>query len=385
MNDTVFDIIVVGGGLVGAAAALALHRQGKQVALLELQTPLEDTAALTQNWDARIYAISPANQAFLHSLDAWPDMSRIQPVQRMDVRGDQGGRIVFQAAELHQPHLTCIAENRWLLAALWRQIRHRGITVLHERALAVRTTVQAAYLDLADGRSLQAQLLIGADGAQSWLRAQTDINVRQDPYHHHGVVANFHTEKDHQGTAFQWFKHGEVLAYLPLPDHKISIVWSSAAPEKLTQLAPDALAAAVAAQGEHVLGDLQPLGRAFAFELILRRPHTTVAQRIALIGDAAHTIHPLAGQGVNLGFGDVQTLARLLEHAADAGAWQLLKRYAQQRLEPVRSMQMGCDALFKLFAESQLPGLPWLRNSGLSLTNSLPAVKNRLIRHAMGF
>ena len=208
--------------------------------------------------------------------------------------------------------------------------------------------------------------------------------MQENAYGHHGVVANFHTEKNHHGTAYQWFKHGEVLAYLPLPDHKISIVWSTAAPEKLTALAPDDLAAAVTAQGEGMLGRLSPLSPAFAFELILRRPATTVAQRIMLIGDAAHTIHPLAGQGVNLGFGDAIEFARLSQNAADLGAHQLLKRYAQNRLEPVRTMQLSCDGLFHLFGENHLPALPWLRNNGLNWVNAAAPLKQRLIKHAMG-
>ena len=253
-----------------------------------------------------------------------------------------------------------------------------------EAAAAIHTDIEAATLTLANGETLKTRLIIGADGANSWVRAQAGIAVQENAYGHHGVVANFHTEKNHHGTAYQWFKHGEVLAYLPLPDHKISIVWSTAAPEKLTALAPDDLAAAVTAQGEGMLGRLSPLSPAFAFELILRRPATTVAQRIMLIGDAAHTIHPLAGQGVNLGFGDAIEFARLSQNAADLGAHQLLKRYAQNRLEPVRTMQLSCDGLFHLFGENHLPALPWLRNNGLNWVNAAAPLKQRLIKHAMG-
>ena len=378
------EILIVGGGLVGAAAAVALKQQGRDVALLEIRPPETDFAKLEHCWDARIYAVSPANQNLLQSLGAWPSESRIQAVFRMDVRGDGGGRIEFNAADIPAPRLACIAENRWLLAGLWRQIRALEIPVITEAAERLETDVQTASLTLKNGQTLQAGLIIGADGANSWVRRQAGIFVKESPYRQHGVVANFHTEQDHRGTAFQWFQNGEVLAYLPLPDNKISIVWSTHEPEKLTSLSPEDLAAAVAGQGGNVLGKLSPLSPAFAFDLVLRRPESTVSQRILLMGDAAHTVHPLAGQGVNLGFGDVAEFARLSRNAADAGAYQLLKQYARNRLEPVRTMQLGCDGLFHLFNEKHLPALPWLRNTGLNLVNSVPAVKNRLIKHAMG-
>ena len=380
----IYDTLIIGGGVVGAAAAVALKRQHRKVALLEIRPPEADETRLLQGWDARIYAISPANRQLLQSLDAWPDESRIQAVSRMDVRGDHSGRIEFNAADIHAPRLTSIAENRWLLAALWRQIRALEIPVISQAATAIESDIESATLTLADGSRLQSRLIIGADGAQSWVRSQAGIAVREDAYGHHGVVANFHCEHDHQGVAYQWFKNGEVLAYLPLPERKISIVWSTAEPAKLTDLAPDELAAAVTAQGEGALGKLSPLSPAFAFNLILRRPETTVGQRILLMGDAAHTIHPLAGQGVNLGFGDVIEFAKISESATDIGARQILQRYHRNRLEPVRTMQLGCDGLFKLFGEEHLPGLPWLRNSGLNMVNQLSGVKNHLIRQAMG-
>lgn len=379
-----YEILIIGGGLVGAAAAVALKRQGRNVALLEIRPPATEPERLENGWDARIYAVSPANQAFLQSLDAWPSESRVQAVNRMDVRGDNGGRIEFNTADIDAPRLTSIIENRWLLAALWRQIRALEIPVINEAAAALTADFQTASLTLQNGATLKAKLIIGADGADSWVRAQAGIAVKETPYAQHGVVANFHTELDHHGTAFQWFAGGDVLAYLPLPDRKISIVWSTRAPERLTSLAPEELAAAVSAKGENVLGALSPLSPAFAFNLILRRPETTVAQRVMLIGDAAHTVHPLAGQGVNLGFGDVIEFTRISRNAPDAGAYQLLKRYAQNRLEPVRTMQLGCDGLFRLFGTQNLPALPWLRNAGLNLVNATPLLKRRLIKHAMG-
>lgn len=377
------EILIVGGGLVGAAAAVALKRQGRGAALLEIRPPHTDAETLENGWDARIYAVSPANQAFLQSLDAWPSESRVQAVRHMDVRGDGGGRIAFDAAAAGAARLTSIVENRWLLAALWRQIRALEIPVITEKAVGLHTDVQTASLTLANGSLVRAGLVVGADGADSWVRTQAGIATEASPYGQHGVVANFHTEKEHNGTAFQWFAGGSVLALLPLPGRKVSMVWSTATPEKLTALSPEDLAAAVTAQSGGVLGRLSPLSPAFAFALAMRRPETTVARRVVLMGDAAHTVHPLAGQGVNLGFDDVAAFAALCRNAPDAGAYRLLKQYARSRLEPVRTMQLGCDGLFRLF-NAQAPALPWLRNAGLNLVDAAPLLKHRLIKHAMG-
>ena len=157
----IYDTLIIGGGLVGAAAAVALKRQHRKVALLEIHPPETDETRLLQGWDARIYAISPANRQLLQSLDAWPDESRIQAVRRMDVRGDHGGRIEFNAADIHAPRLTSIAENRWLLAALWRQIRALEIPVISQAATAIESDIEAATLTLADGRAFNVHF---ADG-----------------------------------------------------------------------------------------------------------------------------------------------------------------------------------------------------------------------------
>ncbi|MFC3873528.1 FAD-dependent monooxygenase [Neisseria musculi] len=379
-----YEIVIIGGGLVGAAAAVALKQQGRGVALLETRPPAVDDDAAKSGWDARIYAVNPANRAFLQSLGAWPSEERVQAVRRMDVRGDNGGHIEFSAAEAGVPQLASIIENHGLQAALWRQVRALGIPVVTEAAASLSAGVQTASLTLQSGKTLTAQLIVGADGANSWVRAQVGITVKETPYGQHGVVANFHTELDHGGTAFQWFAGGDVLAYLPLPGRNISMVWSTSKPERLTALPPEELAAAATEKGGGVLGKLTAPSPAFAFQLVMRRPETTVAQRVMLIGDAAHTVHPLAGQGVNLGFGDVVEFARISRHAPDAGAHQLLKRYAQNRLEPVRTIQLGCDALLRLFGTQTFPALPLLRNAGLNLVNAAPLLKHRLIKHAMG-
>ncbi|XDZ52037.1 UbiH/UbiF family hydroxylase [Neisseriaceae bacterium CLB008] len=379
------DILIVGAGLVGASTALALQASGHHVMLLEARLPDLSPAQLSHGFDPRIFAISPGNQRFLEQLNAWPNTERMQSVTQMSVFGDQGGHIEFNARDLRASHLTTIAENRWLLSGLWAELAKQNVTIISgQRGASLRTDLNQASLTLDNGDQISAKLVIGADGANSWVRQQAGIDIKVDPYHHHGVVANFQCEHDHQGVAYQWFQDGEILAYLPLPNRHMSMVWSTSQPEKLLDLSAEDLALAVAARGQHKLGQLKVVTPANAFELRLIRPQATTAQRVLLVGDAAHTIHPLAGQGVNLGFGDAQTLAQLLKGAKDPGQSALLTQYAQRRLEPVRTMQMGCDALFKLFGNHSLPLLPWLRNTGLSLTNQLGPVKRKLIAQAMG-
>lgn len=384
MNEQ-YDVLVVGGGLVGAALALALDKQGRRVALVEGQG--ESLDSLQDGWDARIYAISPANRAFLDGLGAWPDMSRIGTIASMDVRGDQGGQIAFSAADAGAEALAWIAENRWVLAAIWQQLQHAsGVEVIRgQRPQALWQVAQHAGLVLEDGRKLQAQLIVGADGANSWVRQQSGIAANIKPYGHSGVVANFACEKPHGDIARQWFLGDGILAWLPMPGNRISMVWSTSQPEPLLALPAARLAEVVADAGGHALGRLDVLTPAAAFPLRLITPEQVIAERVALVGDAAHTVHPLAGQGVNLGFQDAARLAAALAGQADCGQWLALRRYERSRKEAVRTMQLTCDALFGLFHAKQTPGLAWLRNTGLNLTNRLPLLKRQLARHAVGF
>lgn len=384
MSDK-FDVIVIGGGLVGAALALALDRQGKRVALVEGQNERFD--ALEQGWDARIYAVSPANRAFLQQLGAWPEASRLGVIAAMDVRGDQGGRIAFSADDAGAEALAWIAENRWMLAAIWAQLQQAsGVELLTGvRPQALQHSAREASLTLDDGRTLHAQLVVGADGANSWVRQQSAIATQIKPYGHSGVVANFTCAKPHGNIARQWFLGDGILAWLPMAGNRISMVWSTSQPEPLLALDAQTLAEVVAAAGGHTLGALEVITAAAAFPLRLITPDNVIAERVALVGDAAHTVHPLAGQGVNLGFQDAARLAALLAPAPDCGEWLTLRRYERTRKESVRTMQLTCDALFQLFHARQTPGLAWLRNAGLNLTNRLPLVKKQLARHAVGF
>jgi 2-octaprenylphenol hydroxylase len=378
-----FDVLVVGGGLVGASLALALEQQGRQVALFEGQHM--QSADLEAGWDTRIYAISPQNRRFLESLAAWPAMERVTAVAQMDVRGDSGGRLNFSAAEIGAPALAWIAENRWLQAALWQKIHRSQVQVFDQVQLASLTTEgRMASLTLADGSQICAALVVGADGANSWVREQAGLDASIKDYGQSGVVANFACELPHDNCARQWFLGDSVLAWLPLPGNRISMVWSTFDPDRLVSIDDATLAATVAAAGGWELGELTVLSAAAAFPLRLIRPEAVIAPRVALVGDAAHTVHPLAGQGVNLGFQDAEVLCRLLTQLRDPGAWQNLRRYQRSRHEAVSSMQLACDGLFSLFHQQHLPGLARVRNAGLSLVNHFGPLKRQFARHAVG-
>ena len=383
------DIVIVGAGLVGASFALALRGAGLKLALVEAQAPAKDA----ENWDSRIYAISPGSAAFLEGLGAWKrlDRDRLCAVHEMHIRGDAAkAQLRFSAYEAGAAELATILESRHLQSVLRQGLEHQhGLEIIcPDQCVALQLREEAADLTLASGRTLHAKLVVAADGMHSWARQAAGITTTQKAYGQMGVVANFSCARPHNNTAFQWFRGDGVLAYLPLPGERISIVWSTpdAHAAELLALSPDVFSARVAEAGEDALGELRLLSAALRFPLAHMRAARLVAPRIALIGDAGHVLHPLAGQGVNLGFGDARDLAGVLlqrELFRDPGEIRLLRRYERARAEDILALALVTDGLQRLFAA---PGaaVAKLRNAGLNLTNALPVVKNLLIRRALG-
>jgi ubiquinone biosynthesis UbiH/UbiF/VisC/COQ6 family hydroxylase len=376
-----YDVIIVGGGLTGTAFALALKNTPYRVALVEPHPP----KAPSDDWDARIYAYSPGNVDWLKSLGGWAAPVRAQAIHAMRIHGDEGAKLTFDALETGLSELAWIAENGRLQSALWLAAAQAGnIEFIHAQPEAVAWGERRHALLLADGRRLESDLLVGADGASSWLRDQAGIGFSIKDQHQAGVVANFEIEKPHRGIAWQWFRQDSVLAYLPLPGKRISIVWSTHEDDVQARLArsAEAFAADVAEAGHHVLGKLRRITPQAAFPLKIRRADEWVRPGFALIGDAAHTVHPLAGQGVNLGFRDCRLLAEMLASGGNPGDIGRLQAYAVRRMEDVASMQFTTGGLKKLFTQAD-PALRYLRNAGLGLTDGQDWLKQALMRHAV--
>lgn len=384
-----FDVMIVGGGLAGTALALALQRSHLKVALIQAAQAMPTT----ESWDSRIYAVTPGNADFLRRLGVWDvlDQERIAPIHGMHIWGDDAmpataPMLVFDAYTAGQSTLGFIAEERLLHAGLWQALDDVDVDVYAPASCqALQCLADQAMLTLADGQQLTAKLVVGADGGNSWVRGQAGIAVSSTPYQQQGVVANFTTEQQHRNIARQWFRRDGVLAWLPLPGQRMSMVWSAfdASAENLMQLSAETLCRTVAEAGGYALGELQLLTPPVAFPLVMQRNQSVVAPRLALVGDAAHRVHPLAGQGINLGWRDVQTLAALLtEPTPDVGRWDRLRRYERARQADVLAMQGVTYGLQKLFNNGS-PVLGWLRNNGLHVVNRIAPIKRLLMTQAM--
>ncbi len=382
-----FDVAIVGGGLAGSAAACALRGGRLSVALIEEHAP----APPTEQWDPRVYALSPGSAAFLGEIGIWPqlDAGRMAPVHRMEIFGDDGGHLAFSAFECGVGELAWIVESGLMQRELWESAkRHSGLQrFCPARPEALLAGADAVRLRLEDGQELSARLLVGADGAHSWVRRQAGIASRTFAYGETGVVANLRCEAPHHDSAFQWFRADGVLAFLPLPGERVSMVWSTPDAHAAQLLAADAPAfcAAVREASHGRLGDLERIGAPKGFPLRLMRVERTIAPRIALIGDAAHNIHPLSGHGINLGFGDARALGEIVVAAAateDPGEQRVLRRYERRRAEEVLALQALTHGLQRLFHARSAP-IVWARNFGLNLTGRLPVVRNMLARYAM--
>lgn len=383
------DVLVAGGGLVGASLALALADTGLDVVLVEPH-PLRP-AVPDGGWDSRIYAISPGNAAFLDGLGVWSrlDPQRVQGVAAMVIRGDEpAGRLEFSAYDAGLRELAHIVESSALQRGLDAALAAApGITLAPPAEVSsLLMESDALQVVLSEGGLLRARLVVGTDGGDSRVRQAAGISACVSDYHQLGVVANFETEKNHGGSAFQWFRADGVLALLPLPGQRVSMVWSAAEPDArmLLDLDAQALARRVEAASAAVLGELRLMAPAAAFPLRLAQVSSLIAPRVALAGDAAHNVHPLAGQGVNLGFRDVRELAAVLAGRAplqDCGDRPLLRRYERARREDIAMMELGTDALQKLFAARPV-WVSGVRNSGMGLVDRLPFLKNLLIRQA---
>lgn len=392
-------ICVVGNGAVGKASALALAQAGYSVILLSPVTADSNSPSwkVSGEWDSRVYALNHASKNLLSSLKVWDamDQSRIAPIEAMDIKGDDpqhAGHLNFDAYGSHVDALAWIVEDCNLNHALDNALQFaQGVQIVLANATRLNVEANEVKINLDNGALLNASLVLGADGANSWVRGQTDIGLDYRSYDQRAVVANFSCDKPHHGVASQWFLGAEgIVALLPLPGSRVSLVWS--APEKLAETLLSETAEQLALRLNKLpqlsLGELHPLPPAGprGFPLRLMRAHNFASERIVLVGDAAHVCHPLAGQGMNLGFADVIALLEALGSAdtnTDCGDTRALQRYARSRKEEVLLMQLATDGLERLFTSDFTP-LRLMRNAGMNIVNRVPFLKRSLISHALG-
>ena len=403
--DLQSDICIIGNGAIGKAAALGLAQAGLSVILIDAKAAATAGAG-TQGaaptgseraWNLRVYALNPLAQELLARIKVWDalEMARVTPVDAMVVKGDGAkyvGSLSFDAYAARVGALAWIVEDDNLNDGLDAALKFASnVQRISATAVSMLADESTALVRLADGRRVRAALVVGADGAQSWVRSQANIDIDYRPYGQQAVVANFSTSLPHRGVAYQWFTQTEgIVALLPLAGDRVSLVWSApdALAETLMAESPEALAARLTLLCAEQLGELQPLAPASmkSIPLAMTRPRAITAPRVALIGDAAHVIHPLAGQGMNLGFGDVAALIKsIVERDAhrDCGDARVLARFARARKESILLMTLMTDGLQRLFATDFEP-VRIARNVGMSLVDLLPPVKRRLIAHAMG-
>ena len=395
-----FDILVVGGGMIGSALALGLSRQGWQVGLIEgapaasLMAPAEPASSV-DDFEPRVSAISLASQRLLEELGAWPKVqaSRHCGYREMTVwDGDGTGRIHFDAAELHARSLGTIVENRNIVRALFESLSDSSVQLLD--GVRVKAWSRGQGVELEDGRRLAARLVVGADGALSRLRQWSGLATREWDYDQQAIVCTVRTSQNHRYTAWQRFSPTGPLAFLPLlneagDEHFCSIVWSQDTLEarRLMALGTESFRKELEAAIERELGEVLAVSRRFAFPLRQRHAKDYIADGLALVGDAAHTIHPLAGQGANLGYGDVRALLEELERARELGLApddaSVLARYQRRRKGENLTMMAAMEGFKQLFARDELP-VRWLRNTGMRWLNQLAPLKNRIAAEAMG-
>ncbi|SQG00889.1 ubiquinone biosynthesis hydroxylase [Paucimonas lemoignei] len=382
--------------MVGSALALALQGSGLNIIVVDggpLSVKPFDTQA---PFEPRVSALSAASQRILQRLDVWDGIAqrRASPYGEMQVWDGSGtGQIHFSAASVHADVLGHIVENRVVQDALLDRLHDCDIGLLaNARLEQIRRSGDDWLLTLADGRQLRAPLVVAADGANSAVRKLTGTATREWDYLHHAIVTSVRTERSHHKTAWQRFTDNGPLAFLPLEragEHWCSIVWSVTPneAERLTALDDATFCRELEQAFEGRLGPVMAADPRVCVPLRQRHAKRYVAEGLALIGDAAHTIHPLAGQGVNLGFLDAAVLAEVLLHAVERGERladiRVLSRFERRRMPHNLALMAAMEGFERLFQADQLP-LRWLRNTGLKLVNQMPEAKATFVRQALG-
>mgnify|MGYP005841648237 CR=1 FL=1 len=392
MTAAHYDVVIVGGGMVGSLLACALGNGPFKVCVIDQSAA---PAPPAEGYDLRVSAVSLASQTMFAAVGAWDGMRRrrVAPVERMHVwDGSGNGVIDFDAADMGEACLAYIIENSVIQAALIERL-HQFTNVHHLTPVTIAEIGLGeghAQVQLRDGRVLNARLLVGADGAHSQVRRAAHIEASVVNLQQTSIVATVRTEMPHRAVAQQKFLATGPLAFLPLDDpHACSIVWSADTVRagELMRMDEAGFGAELQQAFGDTLGGVQLASARAAFALALSNARRYCAAYVALIGDAAHTVHPLAGQGVNLGFLDAAALAEVLIAAQtkhqDIGSHAVLRRYERWRKGENLAM-VSVTGAFRYVFSNRLPGLTALRNLGLSLANAAGPFKNLIMRRASG-
>lgn len=387
-----YDIVIVGAGVVGSALACALRAAGLRIAVVDAAAPVRFSP--DAEFDLRVFALSPASRRILEHLGAWDTVrnARVQAYTAMVVWDATGrGHVRFDSSELGEEALGYIVENRFLQFALLQRLADAAnVSVLRPASpLDLSVTADKAVVTLDDGRRLETRLLVAADGAASAVRRLAGIEVRQAGYGQQAIVAHVRTEKPHRATAWQRFMPSGPIALLPLSDGRASIVWSldDARAAEIRGLGDREFCAAAGTASGEILGRITATTPRASFPLQRLHADEYVQPRLALIGDAAHVVHPLAGQGMNLGMLDAATLAEVILDAQargrDIGDLAVLRRYQRARRSDNLAMICALDGFKRLFGNANVP-LSWARNAGLCAVDRFTPLKSVFMQRAMG-